>query len=280
MMSSMLKLSIATAILLSSISLQADDKQILNFEKDRLSKNTKLKIKEVKINLKQKTSIKNWNAYVFNIKADFSGKQIDAKDILFSDGKVVATDLFLLKNGESLKDEITPRLSDKYYESSKLIAGDKNAKNTLVIFSDPLCPFCLDYVPEVIRFVKENPKNLRLYYFHYPLEQIHPAAVTVAKAMTALKLSKKMEDVELKFYEADFEKYFNESDTNETKILDGINKVLKTKLTLKDIQNPAVVKELAKDSKLGDDAMVPGTPTIFVNGEVDKSKKIYETLAK
>lgn len=250
------------------------------FEKDRLSKNTKLKIKEVKINLKQKTSVKNWDAYVFNIKADFSGKQIDAKDILFSDGKVVATDLFLIKNGASLKDEIAPKLSTKYYESTKLIAGNKNAKHSLVVFSDPLCPFCLDYVPEVIRFVKENPDDLKLYYYHYPLEQIHPAAVTVAKAMTVLKISKKMQDVELKFYEADFEKYFNESDTNETKILDGINKVLKTKLTLKDIKNQAVLDELAKDIKLGDDAMVPGTPAIFVNGQVDKTKRLYETLVK
>lgn len=276
----MLKLSIASTILLSSISLQANDKQILDFEKDRLSKNTKLKIKEVKINLKQKTSVKNWDAYVFNIKADFSGKQVDAKDILFSDGKVVAADLFFITNGASLKDEITPKLSTKYYESEKLIAGNKNAKHSLVVFSDPFCPFCMDYVPEVIKFVKKNPKDLKLYYYHYPLEQIHPAAATVAKAMTALKLSNKMEDVEIKFYEADFEKYFNESDTNETKILDGINKVLKTKLTLKDIKNQAVVDELTKDIKLGDDAMVPGTPAIFVNGQADKTKRLYETLVK
>ena len=278
MMSSMLKLSIATTILLSSAF--ANDKLLLDFEKDRLAKSTKLQIKEIKIHHKQKTTVNGWSAYVFNIRADFGGKSVDAKDILFSDGKVVATELFSLKTAKSLKDEIAPKLSNKYYDKSKLIAGNENAKNTIVIFSDPLCPFCVDYVPEVIKFVKKNPDKIKLYYYHYPLEHIHPAAVTVAKAMTALKLAKKMDDVELKFYEANFEKYFNESDTNQSKILDGINKVMKTNLTLKDLNHPLVESELKEDAKFGDDAMVPGTPTIFVNGQIDKTKRLYESLDK
>lgn len=280
MMSLMSKLSITTILLLSNLVADINDKEITDYEKKRITQSTKLAVKDVQIFLKQKTTLKDWYSYVFNIKADFNGKPIDAKDIVFTDGKVVATDLFDIKTGKSYKDEISPKLTSAYYDGGHLIAGNPNAKNTLVIFSDPLCPFCIDYVPEVIKFVKKNPTNLRLYYYHFPLEQIHPAAVTVAKAMTALKLSKQMQDIELKFYEADFEKHFTETERNETKILDGINKALKTKLTLRDIQNPAVMAEMSKDIKMAEDVMVPGTPTIFANGEVDRTKKKYEALAK
>ena len=42
-------------------------------------------------------------------------------------------------------------------------------KDKIVIFSDPLCPFCKDYVPEVIKHV--NKKVILLLYiiiiFHY-----------------------------------------------------------------------------------------------------------------
>lgn len=279
-MSLMSKLSITTLLLVSSLYSDVSDKLVLDFEKARVSKGTKLNVKDVSIFVKQKTELKDWYGYVFNIKAEFNGKPVDVKDVVFSNGKIVATDLFDMKTGQSFKDDIAPKITEKYYDETHLIAGNMNAKNTLVIFSDPLCPFCIDYVPEVIKTVKKNPNDLRLFYYHFPLEQIHPAALTIARAMTALRGTVYDKDLELAIYEADFEKYFTEQEKNEKKILDAINKVLKTKLEIKDIQNPKVNAELAKDIKGGEDLMVPGTPTIYVNGELDRTKKKYETLVK
>ncbi len=42
------------------------------------------------------------------------------KDTLFSDGKVVATDLFDITTSKSLKSTIVPNITDKYYQKSKL----------------------------------------------------------------------------------------------------------------------------------------------------------------
>lgn len=280
MMSLMSKLSITTILLLSSLHANINDKDIVNFEKQRLKQSTKLNLKDVQVYLKQKVEPKNWYGYVLNVKAEFNGKNINAKDIVFTDGTTITTDLFDIKTGKSYKDAIAPKLTNAYYNDGHLIAGNITAKNTIVIFSDPLCPFCIDYVPEVIKYVKKNPNVAKLYYYHFPLEQIHPAAVTMVKAMTALKLNKQMQDIELKFYQTNFESYFAVNERDETKILEGINKAFKTKLTLKDIQNPAVVAEVSKDIQMGEDVMVPGTPTIFINGEVDKTKKKYEFLGK
>ena len=39
-------------------------------------------------------------------------------------------------------------------------------------------------------------------------------------------------------------------------------------------------ENLKKDISMGEDVMVQGTPTVFVNGEKDSSRQKYETLGK
>ncbi len=59
---------------------------------------------------------------------------------------------------------MVPNITDKYYQKTKLVAGSEKAKDKIVIFSDPLCPLCPHYVPQVIEFVNKNPDNIALYY--------------------------------------------------------------------------------------------------------------------
>ena len=74
----------------------------------------------------------------FRCKCKCSRKDINAKDIIFSDGKYISLDLIDAQTGgKSLKDFVTPNLTAKYYDKSKLIAGNHNAKDKIVIFSDP-----------------------------------------------------------------------------------------------------------------------------------------------
>ena len=68
--------------------------------------------------------------------------------------KIYSFRINMIKNGKSLKDLLTPNLTEKYHDDAKLIAGNQNAKDKL-FFSDPLCPFCRDYVPDVIKYVKK-----------------------------------------------------------------------------------------------------------------------------
>jgi len=187
-MSLMLKLLTTSILLTSSLVATTLDSSALAFEKKRFSKNSRIKIKSVTIYLKKETAVKGWYGYVFNIKANVGKeKNIVAKDIIFTNGIVAAPDLIDMKTGKSLKNYLNPKLSSKYYNKEHLIAGNENAKNRLVIFSDPLCPFCIDYVPEVIKYVKKNHNNIALYYYHFPLLRLHPVADTITKAMDAAK---------------------------------------------------------------------------------------------
>ena len=110
----------------------------------------------------------------------FKVKVLMQKIFFFSDGKYIALELIDSETGKSLKDLVTPNLTEKYYDKSKLIAGNHNAKDKIVIFSDPLCPFCKDYVPDVIKYVNKNSDTIALYYYNFPL-MIHPAATPLSK---------------------------------------------------------------------------------------------------
>lgn len=268
---------LSTSVLLAA-SLYADDNTIVEFEKKRISQNPNVQIKDAKINTKKELPLAGWYGYILDVEANVQGKTINAKDILFSDGKYISLDLYDATNGKSLKDLVTPNLSDKYHDDAKLIAGNKNAKDKIVIFSDPLCPFCRDYVPDVIKYVKKDSDNIALYYYNFPL-QIHPAATPLSKLIEIAK-HKGIKDAELKAYETNWEPYFDEKTTDEKKILEAFNKEFKTSIKIEELQSKEVSAVIEKDLAMGDEVMVSGTPTIFVNKVKDSSKQKYETLGK
>lgn len=274
-MLSMLKsLTISTLLISSSLVAKSFDDKVIDFEKNRFSANKRIVLKNLTVHDK-KSLTDGWYGYVVNVSADVGGKVMTVKDIVFTNGNLITPELFDIKSGVSLKTMMSPKLSDNFYNKEHLILGSENAKNKLVIFSDPLCPFCIDFVPEVIKYVKKHEDKIALYYYHFPLLRLHPAADVVSKAMLVAK-KKGLKDIEEKIYNADFEKYFTEKETNKEKILKGINAVLKTNFTVKDIEDKSIAKEIEKDVMMGEEVMVQGTPTIFVNGDKDNSKTKWE----
>lgn len=271
---------LSISILLSSaLYATSSDENVINFEQKRISQNPNVKIKNIKISTKKELPLKGWNGYILDVEATVQGKDINAKDILFSDGKYISLELIDSETGKSLKDLVTPNLTDNYHDKSKLIAGNHNAKDKIVIFSDPLCPFCKDYVPDVIKYVNKNSNNIALYYYHFPLMALHPAAAPLSKLIEIAK-EKGIKDVEVKVYETDWEKYFDVKSVDETKILEAFNKEFNTSIKLEEISSSAINAVLEKDISMGEEIMVSGTPTIFVNKVKDSTKLKYETLGK
>ncbi|WP_321312453.1 thioredoxin domain-containing protein [Halarcobacter sp.] len=255
------------------------DSKVLDFEKNRFSKNKRVEIKDISVNLKKQMPQAGWFGYIIDLDVDFAGKNVKAKDVVFSNGELIAPELFDIKTGLALKDLMTPKLTKEYYKDKNLIAGNSNAKDKIVVFSDPLCPFCMDYVPDVINYVKKHDKSIALYYYHFPLLRIHPASNALTKLM-ALGKTKNIEDIELKVYNIDWDKYFNSRETNAEKILKAFNSEFKTNFSLDDLNSKEITNEVAEDIKMGEEVLVQGTPTIFINGEQDKSKLKYEKLGK
>ena len=280
---SMLKLLTIISLLSTSIFANAKmDELVLKYEKKRVSdalKRQNIKLDNISIILKKDLKYNGWYGYAFNLTFKVKDKVINQKDFLFSDGTLMAPDLLRLKSKRSLKDIMYPKLSKEYFSKKHLIAGNPNAKHTMVIFSDPLCPICIEEVPDIMKKVMDNPKNIALYYYHMPLE-MHPTAKTLAKA-SIIASKNGIKNVDYKLYKKDFSNFYDTYAQKNHKIaLKHFNKVFKTKITMKQINDPKIEKQLQYDLKMADKAFVNGTPTVFFDGVIDKSRSKYEKYLK
>lgn len=74
-----------------------------------------------------------------------------------------------------------------------IIRGDKNAKVTLIEYSDLECPFCQRFHPTTKQVLDEYKGKVRLVFRHYPLTQIHPNAQKLAEMSECLVEQKGMD---------------------------------------------------------------------------------------
>jgi len=287
-MSKLLKNSILiSSILYSSILFAEDTNQLISdFLNEQLEDNPAIKSSEVKVvEKKPLKQIQGWDAYIvdINVVLKRKDKKLHQKSIFFSNGRYLAGDLTDLKSGNPLKDIIKPQFSEKYYKDENLILGNKNAKHKIVVFSDPLCPFCRIYVPRLIKDIKDKPNEFALYYYNLPLVNLHPASIYVVKAELAAELKEHKRDI-YKLYTAiqpenpKKDNYISYRERNPKKILKVFNKVMGTNLTLEDLESPEVKKRLQDDIKVSSDLMVGGTPTVYFDGKFDKTKNMYKKV--
>ena len=272
------------SLLSSSLSANTVDQNIIKFEKQRIKRavaRAEGTINSIKIVLKKDLKQDEWYGYVFNLDLNIKGKNIIQKDTLFAKKNLIAPDLISTKTKRSFKDMMYPTLGNKYYSKKHLIAGNPNAKHKMVIFSDPLCPICIDEVPFIIKAIIDNPKNIALYYYHLPLD-MHPTARTISKA-SIIARDQGSKNIDYKIYNVNFpDKYeFNAyKERNEQKILNFFNKEFGTNITMKQINNPKLEKILQDDNKMSEDAFVSGTPSVFFDGTYDITRSEYEKFLK
>ncbi len=62
------------------------------------------------------------------------------------------------------------------------VRGDKNAKVSIVEFSDIQCPFCQKFHETMRQVINKYGDNVNWVYRHFPLESIHPNARPAANA--------------------------------------------------------------------------------------------------
>ena len=274
-MLSMWKLS-ATALLLSSALYAGQSEKVEDFLEDKFSGNPNIVSLDVKvIDTVAVKDLKGWDAVVVNIKATIKAKpenkSIKQKMIWFTNGEVITKELSDLSTDLELSEMVTPKFQPEYYKDENRIYGNKNATHKVAIFSDPLCPFCKNFVPEAINYMKKYPLRYAIYYYHFPLERIHPASVTLTQAAVAAELQGR-KNVTLDLYKVQI----NAREKSVAKILKAFNEEFGTDIKEKDLQSSEVKKHLQSDVDIASDMMVNGTPTMFLDGKIDKTKKKYK----
>ena len=273
-MSLMLKLLSITLLLNSFAYASSVSDKVEDFLDDKFMENPRLKSVDVKVSdVVPLTQLKGWNAYIIDVQAYLKAQPkrlIKQRMIWFSNGRIITKELTDMQSGESLTDLVKPPFKAAFYKKENLIFGNADAKHKVAIFSDPLCPFCKGFVPGALSYMKKYPKRFAVYYYHFPLERLHPASVHLVKAAAAAE-QQAYKDVVEKLYKVKV----NPRERDVKKIVEAFNKAEGTKLTPKDLNTPAVLKQVNRDLDIANAVMVGGTPTIYLDGKVDNTKKKY-----
>lgn len=278
LMSRLLSLAVVTTLTISA-GTDADD--VKDYVQKHMIKNKQVKVTGVDIiSSKVLDEPKGWEVYFLNIHANVKKSatvydKVTVPETLFvKDGYTVPT-LIDLETGEDYKSVLKPELKSDVYDDQHLIAGNKDAKHKLVVFSDPQCPFCQTKVPEIYEAVKANPEKLALYYYHFPLLRIHPVSDIITRAML-VEQNKGNKAKAMEFYKLKI----NPREVNATKVLAKINKEFNVNITEKEINTDEVSKEVIHDKNMATKSMVSGTPTVYIDGKWDASRNKYKDLIK
>lgn len=157
--------------------------------------------------------------------------------------------------------------------STAPIRGDKNAKVTIVAFSDFQCPFCNRVNPTLAKLLETYPGKVRIAFKHLPL-RIHPDAPAASAAAEAAGRQGKFWEMYDKIFANQrdlkpetFQKYAKELGLDVAKFD-------------KDSADPSVKAKIDADSKEADKLGVAGTPAFFINGKYLSGAQPYETFQK
>jgi len=275
-MSLMLKLLTLTLLLSSFAYAKSVSEKIEYFLNNEFGDNPRIKSLDVKVtDVKDVTAIKGWKAYIVDIKAVLNDKQkrvVKQKMIWFSNGVAITKELVNLNNGDNYAEEVKPNIQKHDYKKENLIYGDANAKHRVAIFSDPLCPFCKSFVPGALAEMKKKPNLYAVYYYHYPILNIHPASGIIVRAAVVAE-RKGVKDVAINMYSISV----NPHEKNVAKILEAFNTATGAHVTQKEITSASVVAQIASDDAMAKNLFVGGTPTIYFDDKIDKTRKKYKT---
>jgi len=152
------------------------------------------------------------------------------------------------------------------------IRGNKNAKVTIVEFSDYQCPFCSRHHTTMQQVMRDFPNDVRWVYKHFPLDSLHPYA---RKAAEAAECAGDQD----KFWEYTDDLYANQKSITPTYLSDLAKTIgLKSSQFEECLSSGKYVAKVNKDFSEGQAVGVSGTPGSVVNGQLIKGAVPYEQL--
>lgn len=260
----------------------ATNAEIETYVSNAIKGNKAVTIKSIKVTGREAIEgMSGWESVrvLIDVNIDRGGQQQNLKtsDMFFVKGDFLATDLINLKKNKTLKELCRPKITNDYYDSEHLVAGNKDAKQKIVVFSDPLCPFCRDLVPDIINTAVKHPDKIAVYHYSFPLLTIHPASEKIIKAELSIrdKIKNKAEFL-TKLYRTDIEP----NEQSEDKIVAKLESELGVKIKKSDLNSKETLKAYDAETEKAYKMMIKGTPSIFINNEIDADKSKINHILK
>ena len=150
------------------------------------------------------------------------------------------------------------------------VLGNKDAKVTVVEFSDFECPFCKRHIDQTGSQINDayiKTGKIAFAYRHYPLVSIHPNAQAAAEASECAN----EQDAFWKYHDLLFENQATWSSQAQAEATDAFVSYagdlgLNTEQFRSCFEGRKYQKKVEEDIAAGEAAQVDGTPAFFVNG--------------
>jgi protein-disulfide isomerase len=138
--------------------------------------------------------------------------------------------------------------------------GPADAKVTIVEFSDFQCPYCAKAAAEAAQLVQKFPKDVKLVFKQFPLED-HSQAALAAEASLAAQ-------AQGKFWPLHDKMYANFRQINQVRIILWATEAgLDMTRFRADLDSHKYAARVHAEEQEGEVAGVEGTPTFFINGK-------------
>jgi protein-disulfide isomerase len=164
--------------------------------------------------------------------------------------------------------KLKPPVSEKDHQTGNLQAGV-----TLVEYGDYQCPYCGRAHPLLKRLLKEKGEAVHFVFRNFPLQEIHPMALSAALAAEAA-------GVQGKFWEMHDLIFEHQNELTLPRLLDLARTLrLAENRFVRDLESEALLTRVEADFESGIRSGVNGTPTFFVGGEkLNTYNETYESL--
>jgi protein-disulfide isomerase len=140
--------------------------------------------------------------------------------------------------------------------SSPILKYSQDSTVTLIEFGDYECPFCIEAHPQLQQFLEQH-SNVELVYKHLPLIDIHPEALSAARASwAALQQGKFWE-----FHNALFERQGNLNEQAYQEIATGLK--LNLEEFNRDRNSFAATEAIIQDMQDANKLKIEGTPSFL-----------------
>jgi protein-disulfide isomerase len=200
--------------------------------------------------------------------------------LLEKGGSLVANNQAAGNNAPAAAPEPNPTITDKQFKElidkgDSPMLGNKNAKVTIVEFSDFQCPFCKQFADATFPQIKKDyidTGKVKFIYRHYPLRAIHPEAYRAA-------LSSECAKEQGKFWEFHDEDYKNQTTLSVDAFKQFAQTIgLNTSKFNTCLDSEKYKKVVEEDEALGNGVGVNGTPAFFVNGKLISGALPYDSF--
>jgi protein-disulfide isomerase len=163
------------------------------------------------------------------------------------------------KRDEEFKNPLKPAIDD-----SRILLGNKDAKVTIVEYSDFECPYCSKGYATIEEVMKAYPNDVRVEYKHLPLD-FHPMAMPAARYFEAVAMQGM--DKATKFYKLVFENQGELRAKKDAFLKDCAKKAgADLKKVEKDLTSEAITKRIETDMEEAKKFEFSGTPGFLING--------------